>query len=51
MQDVFSARHEAGMTFEDLMQLDDTEEGHLLLQAAYSRHSVLSMSDITSQQE
>ena len=39
------------MTFDELRQLMDAEESHLLWAAACSRHSTVNMSSITTDQE
>ena len=51
LQDMVSARQGTAMTFDELRELVDAEESHLLWAAACSRHSIVDMSSITTEQE
>lgn len=48
LQDILEPRQRAGMGFDELMRVGETEEVRLLLEAAHSRHSFVTMSDIAS---
>ena len=48
LQDILEPKQQAGMGFDELMRVGETEEVRLLLEAARSRHSFVTMSDIAS---